>query len=74
MQAEGFIDVQGKALEYRCIAGNSDKPVFVLLHEGLRCVHMWKDFPATLDELTESCVFVYSRQGYGRSASCELPR
>ncbi len=45
----------------------SGKPVLVLLHEGLGCIAMWRDFPARLAELTGCTVFVYSRQGYGGS-------
>lgn len=44
-----------------------DQPVLVLLHEGLGCVAMWRDFPLRLAELTGCRVFVYSRQGYGGS-------
>jgi pimeloyl-ACP methyl ester carboxylesterase len=44
-----------------------DQPVLVLLHEGLGCVAMWRNFPLQLAELTGHAVFVYSRQGYGGS-------
>lgn len=74
MQAEGFIDVRGLSLEYRWLLGADDAPVLILLHEGLGCVEMWKQFPQTLAQLTGYRVFVYSRQGYGRSVGCELPR
>ena len=74
MQAAGFIDVQGLSLEYRWIAGKVETPILVLLHEGLGCAEMWQGFPAALAELTGYPVFVYSRQGYGRSVTCELPR
>ena len=49
-------------------------PVLVLLHEGLGCVAMWKDFPALLHQRTNLDVFAYSRAGYGGSAPVELPR
>lgn len=49
-------------------------PVLVLLHEGLGCVAMWKDFPALLHRRTGLGVFAYSRAGYGRSDPAELPR
>ncbi len=48
-------------------SANADLPVLVLLHEGLGCVEMWRDFPQRLKEETGYPVFVYSRQGYGRS-------
>lgn len=48
-----------------------DGPVIILLHEGLGCVAMWKDFPGLLHEATGLPVFAYDRPGYGRSA--DLP-
>ena len=40
----------------------------VLLHEGLGCIAMWKQFPQALADATGSRVFAYSRQGYGASS------
>jgi pimeloyl-ACP methyl ester carboxylesterase len=48
-------------------------PTLVLLHEGLGCVAMWRDFPARLAERTGYGVLVYSRPGYGRSDPRPLP-
>ena len=49
-------------------------PTLVLLHEGLGCVALWRDFPEALAEATGCGVFAYSRFGYGGSDSVELPR
>jgi pimeloyl-ACP methyl ester carboxylesterase len=49
-------------------------PTLVLLHEGLGCVALWKDFPAALAARTGYGVLTYSRFGYGRSAPASLPR
>ena len=49
-------------------------PTLVLLHEGLGCVEMWRDFPARLAERTGYGVLVYSRAGYGKSEPVPLPR
>lgn len=46
----------------------------VLLHEGLGCVALWRDFPERLAAATGRGVFAWSRPGYGRSAPCPLPR
>ena len=63
-----YLQVDGVRLEYRLIGSlDSDLPVLVLLHEGLGCVEMWRDFPQRLAETIGYPVFVYSRQGYGRS-------
>ena len=63
-----YLHVDGVRLEYRMIGSSqSDLPVLVLLHEGLGCVEMWRQFPQQLHETTGYPVFIYSRQGYGRS-------
>ncbi len=49
-------------------------PTLVLLHEGLGCVALWRDFPAQLAERTGCGVFVYSRPGCGASDPVPLPR
>jgi pimeloyl-ACP methyl ester carboxylesterase len=48
-------------------------PTLVLLHEGLGCVAMWRDFPQKLAERTGCGVLVYSRRGYGKSDPRPLP-
>jgi pimeloyl-ACP methyl ester carboxylesterase len=63
-----YLEVDGVRLEYRRIGfGDTGLPVVVLLHEGLGCVDMWRTFPQDLSDATGHPVFVYSRQGYGRS-------
>lgn len=42
-------------------------PALVLLHEGLGCVALWRDFPAWLAAATGCAVFAWSRHGYGSS-------
>lgn len=66
--------VNGVALEYRLVPGDPSKPTLVLLHEGLGCVAMWKNFPDLLAAITGCTVFVYSREGYGGSDPIALPR
>ncbi len=50
------------------------RPTLVFLHEGLGSVSVWRDFPARCSAATGLPAFVYSRQGYGRSAAVSLPR
>ena len=62
-------------LEYRWWgARDGSDPVLVLLHEGLGCVEMWRDFPALLHRRTGLPVFAWSRAGYGGSDPAVLPR
>ncbi|MBN9563463.1 MAG: alpha/beta hydrolase [Alphaproteobacteria bacterium] len=49
-------------------------PTLVLLHEGLGCVALWRDFPDNLAAATGFGVFAFSRFGYGRSEPVSLPR
>jgi pimeloyl-ACP methyl ester carboxylesterase len=48
--------------------------VLVLLHEGLGCVALWRDFPVVLADTIGCGVFAYSRLGYGGSDPVTLPR
>jgi pimeloyl-ACP methyl ester carboxylesterase len=73
MQPE-FI-VRGRKIEAAWHGPAPDRaPTLVLLHEGLGCVAMWRDFPATLAERTGYGVLAYSRPGYGQSDPVPLPR
>lgn len=67
-EAEFLTLEDGTRLEYRW-AGHPKpgEPVLLLLHEGLGCVDMWRDFPERLSTLTGRAVLLYSRCGYGRS-------
>ena len=49
-------------------------PTIVLLHEGLGCVALWRNFPKDLAQLTGMGVFAWSRAGYGQSDPVSLPR
>ncbi|WP_321528457.1 alpha/beta hydrolase [Sedimenticola selenatireducens] len=73
-QSQNYLMVDGVRLECRWYGRRkADQPVLVLLHEGLGCIDMWRDFPDRLAEQTDLAVFVYSRQGYGRSDPFERP-
>ncbi len=70
-----FLNVDGVRLEAQCWGPSpAEAATIVLLHEGLGCVELWRDFPEQLATLTGMGVFAYSRQGYGRSDPCDLPR
>jgi pimeloyl-ACP methyl ester carboxylesterase len=69
------ITISGRRIEAEWHGAAPDRaPSLVLLHEGLGCVAMWRDFPAALARRTGYGVLVYSRLGYGKSASVPLPR
>ena len=69
-----FIKIDGVALEYARIAGASDRPVIVMLHEGLGSLGMWRDFPQRVAAATGAEVVTYSRRGYGQSDPLPGPR
>jgi pimeloyl-ACP methyl ester carboxylesterase len=49
-------------------AGQSrSKAPFVLLHDSLGCVELWRDFPAQLCAASGRRVIAYDRLGFGRS-------
>lgn len=69
------ITVEGLRLEYRDIDDTDAKmPTLVLLHEGLGCVAMWRDFPQKLAAATGCRTVVFSRAGYGHSEAYAEPR
>ena len=73
--SSGFLTAAGKRLEYACYGPAPDQAMtLVLLHEGLGCTALWRDFPEKLAEATGLGVFVYSRAGYGQSDPVDLPR
>lgn len=73
-QTNTYLTVNGARLECRWFGQHkAGEPVLVLLHEGLGCVDMWRSFPDRLAQQTGLAVFVYSRQGYGRSDPFEQP-
>lgn len=73
--SQGHMTIDGVRLEYAWTGpGPDEQPTIVLLHEGLGCVAMWRDFPAKLAEATGCGVLSYSRRGYGASDPAELPR
>lgn len=52
----------------------NDAATIVLLHEGLGCLELWRDFPRALAARTSCGVLAYSRAGYGHSDPIALPR
>lgn len=66
--------VNDVALEYACHGPAPETaPSIVMLHEGLGCTALWRDFPARVAARTGMGVFVWSRRGYGRSDPAVLP-
>lgn len=51
----------------------AEAATLVLLHEGLGCVALWRDFPERLAAATGCGVLAYSRFGYGQSDLQPLP-
>lgn len=74
-QTEQMLSLDGALIE-ACTWGqpSGSAPTLVLLHEGLGSVAMWRTFPEKLAAATGLGVFAYSRQGYGNSSPCDLPR
>lgn len=67
--------VDGAQLEYACYGPAPDQaPTLVMLHEGLGCLALWRDFPQQVADKTGMGVLVYSRLGYGQSDPAPLPK
>lgn len=74
VDATDIVDLAGGPIEYTWIEGGAIGAPLVLLHEGLGCVALWRDFPSALAQATGRSVLVYSRYGYGASGPARLPR
>jgi pimeloyl-ACP methyl ester carboxylesterase len=73
--APGEVSACGKRLEVVAYEPPPHQaPTIVMLHEGLGCVALWRDFPQKLAAATGCGVFAYSRAGYGGSDPVDLPR
>jgi pimeloyl-ACP methyl ester carboxylesterase len=70
------LNLAGGPIEYQMWGNKDDRtgPTWVMLHEGLGSVAMWRDFPQQLAEFLQAPVVAYSRHGYGNSAPARRPR
>lgn len=65
----------GRSLEAAWHGPRADEAItIVFLHEGLGSLAQWRDFPETLASAAGMGALVFSRAGYGRSDTIELPR
>jgi pimeloyl-ACP methyl ester carboxylesterase len=67
-----MLHIAGVDLEFLDLApaaGVTRAPPIVLLHEGLGCVSLWREFPHLLAQHTGARVVAYSRYGYGQSTA-----
>ena len=73
---QGQLIAGGKSLEWGAFGPDPScgRAVIVMLHEGLGCLALWRDFPAQIARHTGHPVFAYSRAGYGQSDLTALPR
>ena len=46
---------------------NSERCPLIMLHEGLGCLELWRDFPVLLAQRTKRDVFLFERFGHGQS-------
>ena len=72
---KGTLTADGKSLEWATFGdAPGENPVIVMLHEGLGCLALWRDFPERVAQATGCPVFAFSRAGYGQSDPADLPR
>ena len=72
---DALFELEGRKVEAAWWGpGPEAAPTLVLLHEGLGCVALWRDFPERLQAATGFGVVAYSRFGYGGSDTVPLPR
>jgi pimeloyl-ACP methyl ester carboxylesterase len=68
----------GHQLRAECVEPEKNlsktRPTLVFLHEGLGCIAMWRDYPATLCAAVGCPGLIYERWGYGESDPLTGPR
>lgn len=69
-----YVCVDNVQLETHHIRYGSGVSTIVLLHEGLGCCELWRDFPKKLALQQHVNVLTYSRSGHGRSQPPTSPR
>ena len=69
-----FVEAANHRLEAAWFGKRESQLTLILLHEGLGCVALWRDFPEALAARTGCRVLAYSRWGYGGSDPVALPR
>jgi pimeloyl-ACP methyl ester carboxylesterase len=68
------LSVAGRRLEVLDVPGEDGRAPFVLLHEGLGSVGLWRGLPGLLATATGRRVIAFSRFGHGRSEPPAAPR
>lgn len=69
------IQIGDTKLEAQCFGPPpTEAPTIIMLHEGLGCVALWRDFPSQLAKATGYGVLAYSRAGYGASTESPPPK
>jgi len=58
----------GEVFTRRWRTDHSRNTPFILMHDSLGCVELWRDFPEQLAAATQRDVIAYDRLGFGRSA------
>ena len=69
-----MVEVGGRRIETLELEGDAARRPFVLLHEGLGSVGLWRNFPHQLAGATGRRVIAFSRFGHGRSEPPPAPR
>lgn len=71
------LEVRGGGKRLRAVVigpGPKEAPTLVFLHEGLGCIALWRDFPASIVRATGCNALIYERQGHGGSDPFDGPR
>ncbi|WCL80435.1 alpha/beta hydrolase [Saprospira sp. CCB-QB6] len=75
MSLSAFLQIQDYQLHYQIIGNFApEKPLLVLLHEGLGALPLWKGWPDELAQALNCPILLYERRGYGQSDPLPLPR
>lgn len=68
MENTSTIQINNATINYYHHEINPSKPTLIFLHDSLGSTQLWRDFPKEVAEKTNCNLFIYDRQGYGKSS------
>jgi pimeloyl-ACP methyl ester carboxylesterase len=74
MQSENILNINNAKIHYFHHEINPEKPTIIFLHDSLGSTQLWRDFPQEVAKKTDCNLFIYDREGYGKSSAFKINR
>ncbi len=74
MENDTFLEINNAKIHYLHHEINPERPTLIFLHDSLGSTQLWRDFPKEIAEKTNCNLFIYDREGYGKSSVFKINR